>query len=793
MPSLGHLRAEKPILNEEHEHGSSSSIGPVALIASAGILSACVIALGVGLIISSDVSNDALGQSTASFRVALQTTIGLEVGALLQPLWTISRSVSERLSSVHGFQPTIDVFANKSAVLDLVNHIFPDIHRERHMLRTEVGPNRTRVYTEFIGTVLAVADVPLERRGECSFAAFAACVRASPVEDGYMVDNSWVDFSDPQAPAPSSWRRDLTLYDHVNHQLGPKITDIPSIPCEVAMGPLWGGERNPEYGDFAWFGPFNPGIGWGNHIEGNIPIRDEQRRIIGRVGQAFSLGFSVSPLLYRLLKENGDITAGAEAMLFSADGIVIGITNMTGALGAEVPVAVDQLPAGVVNDSFSELLSRFTTENGCPEQNVQLESGGRLLDVAPFRAQNHGMPPLPTRWCQMFSIPRDNIFKEIDDSRSVSNSLSIAAGVSIFICSAILGASLHFMRLQAKQYRDLVQAVKRKKLDDAQTAITSLDYPMSLVHATELFNLKSLHKLEVMRDLNKLKVLDSVRAVEWFKENNTICFMSHQWLSSTEPDPQNIQLESMKRGMAKLIETEHLDINNLWIWLDYWSIPQQHTGLQILAISSLPVYAALANYFLVVAPTAVHATTGKECDLSTYVRRGWCRAELLSKVCGSGYENMFKITGDSSKIEQFQVDMNDMSSLCVFHGEFTVDTDKEALVLPVLGLYSLILSNWDEPRMQPIIRMINSDKERFFPKKYVPVRSSLRQVSEESSTSRKKLRISALSGTLQVVKRSQSSSSFQRERPLFGDLIQLLESDFEIPELTTKSKAIFNV
>ena len=58
--------------------------------------------------------------------------------------------------------------------------------------------------------------------------------------------------------------------------------------------------------------------------------------------------------------------------------------------------------------------------------------------------------------------------------------------------------------------------------------------------------------------------------------------------------------------------------NVTYVWLDWASVPQKNPVLQSLAIDSLPLYAALADAFAVVAPPAVHAQTREPCSSATY-------------------------------------------------------------------------------------------------------------------------------------------------------------------------------
>ena len=68
------------------------------------------------------------------------------------------------------------------------------------------------------------------------------------------------------------------------------------------MGPLYAPttHMNSLYDNFAWFGPFDPGVGWGFHLEGNVPLYDADGGVIGRcvhvvllVGQFYHLDWVV--------------------------------------------------------------------------------------------------------------------------------------------------------------------------------------------------------------------------------------------------------------------------------------------------------------------------------------------------------------------------------------------------------------------------------------------------------------------------------------------------------------------
>ena len=168
---------------------------------------------------------------------------------------------------------------------------------------------------------------------------------------------------------------------------------------------------------------------------------------------------------------------------------------------------------------------------------------------------------------------------------------------------------------------------------------------------------------------------------------------------------------------------------DVYIWVDFGSIAQEHRGMQVMAISSLPVYSAYSDAFIVIAPSAVHAQTQMICDLDTYATRGWCRAEMLSKVCGSGLHHMYVFEGGGEgagapRLEPVTVEYLTKLSLHVFSGQFSCCAlnhvnckrcDKQELVTPVLGLYSLVLTRRAEPHMAEIAQLMERDKEQFFP------------------------------------------------------------------------------
>ena len=148
--------------------------------------------------------------------------------------------------------------------------------------------------------------------------------------------------------------------------------------------------------------------------------------------------------------------------------------------------------------------------------------------------------------------------------------------------------------------------------------------------------------------------------------------------------------------VIKLLKDTGKPLEKIRIWLDVMSIPQKNRSEQRLAIAALPMFASACNYFVVVAPTTRHADTHEICDSRTYRKRAWCRAEIMSCWARNGTMSMYVstnqglrslATNDSVLLEALDVFDGDLT--CCHHKHNRGDVcDKEALMLPMLGLYA---------------------------------------------------------------------------------------------------------
>jgi HAMP domain-containing protein len=319
--------------------------------------------------------------------------------------------------------------------------------------------------------------------------------------------------------------------------------------------------------------------------------------------------------------------------------------------------------------------------------------------------------------------------KEINSMQSSFNSMALK-----------LKRFWEFEQDEAQRKEDAWRRLQATRIRAAITEKEGLRHPMVLIKASTFIELGQLMRYEDLRDAGKLHVLDTMEEAEDFGRHHFTVFFSHQWLDWGRPDPEHVHHRCMTnaiRQLQKIVknpsglkkpkgQTPECPLEDMYVWVDYSSISQKHRGMQILAISALPVYSSISDAFVVIAPPAEHAASCQLCDLQSYDTRGWCRVETLSKVCGSGLDKMFLMTGVDSALEQVTIQtFKENLSLRVFEGNFSCCAlghrgqpycDKELLVESVLGLYHQVLTS--EKRDLVILEHIEESKERFFPTRF---------------------------------------------------------------------------
>ncbi|KAL7516874.1 hypothetical protein ACHAWX_002366, partial [Stephanocyclus meneghinianus] len=283
--------------------------------------------------------------------------------------------------------------------------------------------------------------------------------------------------------------------------------------------------------------------------------------------------------------------------------------------------------------------------------------------------------------------------------------------IIIILCSivgaGIIGLILYFWYKRYKSFQAMKKAHEQQMestLNEATRALRQLDYPLHLVRGDEFIAEKQLMRHEVLRNSHRLTVLDNIGDVDAFiQTGKQVVFFSHQWTAFNHPDPTNDQYKCMVNALHELAKQSgwNNNLRDVYVWVDYSCIPQANASVQNLAIKSLAVYASSATYFVICAPDTKHADLHDVCDLATYQRRMWCRAEQVCYSMRNGIGGMFLAKGKPGAFELGPVEPDFfLESLHVFNGDLTCcrfehkgmeSCDRQSLVVPILGLYGELL------------------------------------------------------------------------------------------------------
>eukprot|EP00927_Polykrikos_kofoidii_P073929 TRINITY_DN6993_c0_g2_i12.p1 TRINITY_DN6993_c0_g2~~TRINITY_DN6993_c0_g2_i12.p1 ORF type:complete len:685 (+),score=63.53 TRINITY_DN6993_c0_g2_i12:244-2055(+) len=228
---------------------------------------------------------------------------------------------------------------------------------------------------------------------------------------------------------------------------------------------------------------------------------------------------------------------------------------------------------------------------------------------------------------------------------------------------------------------------------DAHKSTKQLNFPMALICADRFLALRSLTPFETI-PIADLILLHSVPQVVNFKLFRKILFLSHQWVGFSFPDPDSRQIGVMKNAVDHAVKLLGMGSDEVYVWIDYISVPQINGQLKDVAIMSLVSYVSLCDVFIIVAPECLHSETNFPCGEATYKSRGWCRGELVARILTNGFGNMYIARSDRDPLETFGEDV-DILSLNIFEGDFTccsrkhdgmLRCDKESLQNALLGL-----------------------------------------------------------------------------------------------------------
>ncbi|CAE7207234.1 unnamed protein product [Symbiodinium natans] len=189
-----------------------------------------------------------------------------------------------------------------------------------------------------------------------------------------------------------------------------------------------------------------------------------------------------------------------------------------------------------------------------------------------------------------------------------------------------------------------------------------------------------------------------------------VIFVSHQWLSSVHPDPQGAQMRVLQKALAGVIDgtvqiTENIvahsydeislasdtqkRIADAFLFFDWFAIPQitaRTPGVNeettktdaALAVQSIPAYVELCDLFLALVPELTHKDSAQRVNYTTWMSRGWCRAELWCRLLSNKSDTSVIVAYSATEAEfMFPLDWQNRS---IVDGDFTVEADRTEVV-----------------------------------------------------------------------------------------------------------------
>lgn len=340
--------------------------------------------------------------------------------------------------------------------------------------------------------------------------------------------------------------------------------------------------------------------------------------------------------------------------------------------------------------------------------------------------------------------------------------------LSLTVAGVNLVLMLPASRLLQKQQR--LQRWKREadteRVMKAVSSESKMNYPMVAVRADRFMRLGRLRYHEEMRDAGLLTFFDTPEDAS----KQFIALYSHQWLGWSSADDEGVQYAAMLHATEELMSKEDLSATELYLWVDTMSIPQANgIGAIQNAIDTLAMYSALSSALVVIAPTALHKDTGEICDLSTYMKRCWCRTEQACHILSQGTGRYYILDGDHLKLQADLTD-TDMDALFVFEGELTccrrrhpggTICDRERLVDTMLPLFhGMLVGNIGEElpehaKLQKIHELVFTHSSRIFPQKI--------KVENENGTTTREL----FGDLIQRLTKMTKSGAFNKARPFW--------------------------
>ena len=200
-------------------------------------------------------------------------------------------------------------------------------------------------------------------------------------------------------------------------------------------------------------------------------------------------------------------------------------------------------------------------------------------------------------------------------------------------------------------------------------------------------------------------------------------FVSHQWVAVTHPDPELKQMQVLQEVLrhllqgnghvsldyvteagvpsAKSISCEAFQAKPLFLWYDYFSVPQleqsyweEHRAIadeQAKAVSTIPCYVAKCLFFFALCPTIESHFKGEVLNTRTWAQRGWCRLERASRELSEN--SNWILIQSAARLEVVGTGLSLVTG-SVGEGEFSVESDRAKLapVMKAIVRRKLLLS-----------------------------------------------------------------------------------------------------
>lgn len=298
----------------------------------------------------------------------------------------------------------------------------------------------------------------------------------------------------------------------------------------------------------------------------------------------------------------------------------------------------------------------------------------------------------------------------------------ITALVSTLGCLLLVACAFGARRLVARaaaalrsEHHERIDKIDR--VTNAAAKCSELLYAMNFIRFSQFRACGKMVAHEEARDAGLLVCIDEFDELPAFLSEHPTVFISHQWLGSTAPDEGHVHFAAICRAVDALC-AKHAALNpdDIYLWIDYSSVPQRAKAVQRLAIGTLSVYASVCLFFLVIAPDT-RSKQGHACTAMTYAARGWCRLEMWARLTGAGGARMFLFAANTLQTINPAGEWFGRDAIFVLEGNFSVASDRHALVDTILSLWAVMLVTSEEAsdREEALIALIRENHARVFP------------------------------------------------------------------------------